>query len=133
MFRSSDKVLVFKYNWVQILGISKNYFKMLTLPITFVLNLSCILFFSGLAGVMLNRKNILITIMSIELTLLAINLNFAACSIYLDDIVGQIFVVFILAIAAAETAVGLAILSVFYKLKNTIELKSIKNKKNSKL
>lgn len=71
--------------------------------------------------------------MSIELTLLAINLNFAACSIYLDDIIGQIFVIFILAIAAAETAVGLAILSVFYKLKNTIELKSIKNKKNSKL
>jgi NADH-quinone oxidoreductase subunit K len=106
---------------------------MLTLPITFILNLSCILFFLGLAGVMLNRKNILITIMSIELTLLAINLNFAACSIYLDDIIGQIFVIFILAIAAAETAVGLAILSVFYKLKNTIELKSIKNKKNSKL
>lgn len=71
--------------------------------------------------------------MSIELTLLAISLNFAACSIYLDDIVGQIFVVFILAIAAAETAVGLAVLSVFYRLKNTIELKSIKNKKNSKL
>ena len=71
--------------------------------------------------------------MSIELLLLAINLNFAAFSVYLDDIVGQIFVLFILAIAAAESAIGLAIVTVMYKLKNSIELKPIKKKRNNKL
>ena len=70
--------------------------------------------------------------MSVELLLLAVNLNFAAFSIYLDDIVGQIFVLFILTIAAAESAVGLALITVFYKLKNTIELEPIKKKINSK-
>lgn len=84
-------------------------------------------------GIILNRKNILITIMSIELLLLAVNLNFAAFSIYLDDIVGQIFVLFILTIAAAESAIGLAIITVFYRLKNTIQLEPIKKKKNNKL
>lgn len=106
---------------------------MLTININFIFNLTCIIFFIGLIGIILNRKNILITIMSIELLLLAVNLNFAAFSIYLDDIVGQIFVVFILAIAAAESAIGLAIITVFYKLKNTIELEPIKKKINSKL
>ena len=71
--------------------------------------------------------------MSIELLLLAINLNFAAISIYLDDIVGQIFVLFILTIAAAESAVGISIITVFYKLKNSIELNSIKKKLINKL
>lgn len=84
-------------------------------------------------GIILNRKNILITIMSIELLLLAVNLNFAAFSIYLDDIVGQIFVIFILTIAAAESAIGLAIITVFYRLKNTIQLEPIKKKINNKL
>ena len=107
--------------------------KMLTISIKFILNLTCFIFFIGLLGVILNRKNILITIMSIELLLLAINLNFAAFSVYLDDIVGQIFVLFILAIAAAESAIGLAIVTVMYKLKNSIELKPIKKKRNNKL
>lgn len=71
--------------------------------------------------------------MSIELMLLAVNLNFAAFSIYLDDIVGQIFVLFILAIAAAESAIGLSILTVLYRLKNSIQLDPIKKKINSKL
>lgn len=84
-------------------------------------------------GIILNRKNILITIMSIELLLLAVNLNFAAFSIYLDDITGQIFVLFILTIAAAESAIGLAIITVFYRLKNTIQLEPIKKKINNKL
>lgn len=66
--------------------------------------------------------------MSIELLLLAVNLNFAAFSIYLDDIVGQIFIIFILMIAAAESAIGLAILTVFYRLKNSIQFKSIKKR-----
>lgn len=106
---------------------------MLTISITYVLTLTCIVFFIGLIGIVLNRKNILIIIMSIELLLLAVNLNFAAFSIYLDDIVGQIFVLFILTIAAAESAIGLAIITVFYKLKNSIQLEPIKKKINNKI
>jgi NADH-quinone oxidoreductase subunit K len=106
---------------------------MITLNITYILNLTSIVFFIGLIGIVLNRKNILIIIMSIELLLLAINLNFAAFSIYLDDIIGQIFVLFILTIAAAESAIGLAIITVFYKLKNSIELEPIKKKNNNKV
>ena len=66
--------------------------------------------------------------MSIELLLLAVNLNFAAFSIYLDDIVGQIFIIFVLMVAAAESAVGLAILTVFYRLRNSILFESVKKK-----
>ena len=68
--------------------------------------------------------------MSIELMLLAINLNFIIFSIYLDDVVGYIFVLFVLTVAATESAIGLAILSVYYKLKQTIQLDIIKNIKN---
>jgi len=106
---------------------------MITLNITYILNLTCIVFFIGLIGIVLNRKNILIIIMSIELLLLAVNLNFAAFSIYLDDIVGQIFVLFILTIAAAESAIGLAIITTFYRLKNSIQLEPIKKKLNNKI
>jgi NADH-quinone oxidoreductase subunit K len=106
---------------------------MLTISINFVLALTCIIFFIGLLGIILNRKNILITIMSIELLLLSVNLNFAAFSIYLDDIIGQIFILFVLTIAAAESATGLAIITVLYKLKNSIELEPIKKKINNKL
>jgi NADH-quinone oxidoreductase subunit K len=106
---------------------------MLTISITYILNLTCIVFFIGLIGIVLNRKNILIIIMSIELLLLAVNLNFAALSVYLDDIVGQIFVLFILTIAAAESAIGLAIITVFYRLKNSIQLEPIKKKINNKI
>jgi NADH-quinone oxidoreductase subunit K len=74
---------------------------MLTININFILSLTCIVFFIGLLGIILNRKNILTIIMSIELLLL-VNLNFAAFSIYLDDI-GQIFVLFVLTIAATES------------------------------
>jgi NADH-quinone oxidoreductase subunit K len=106
---------------------------MLTININFILYLTCIVFFIGLIGIVLNRKNILVIIMSIELLLLSINLNFAAFSIYLDDVVGQIFVLFILTIAAAESAIGLAIITVLYRLKNSIELSPIKKKINNKL
>ena len=90
-------------------------------------------FFIGLIGIVLNRKNILIIIMSIELLLLAVNLNFAALSVYLDDIIGQIFVLFILTIAATESAIGLAIITVFYRLKNSIELEPIKKRITNKI
>jgi len=91
-----------------------------------MLVITSIIFFIGLCGIVLNRKNILNIIMSIELLLLSVNLNFAIFSIYLDDIVGQIFVIFILTIAAAESAIGLAIITVFYRLKGSIELEPIK-------
>jgi NADH-quinone oxidoreductase subunit K len=99
---------------------------MLYISTNFVLKLTCIVFFIGLIGIILNRKNILIIIMSIELLLLAVNLNFAIFSIYLDDIIGQIFILFILTIAATESACGIAIITAFYKLKNSIQLDSIK-------
>jgi NADH-quinone oxidoreductase subunit K len=71
--------------------------------------------------------------MSIELLLLAVNLNFATFSIYLDDVVGQIFILFILTIAAAESAIGLAIITVLYRLKNSIQLEPIKKKRTNKI
>lgn len=106
---------------------------MLTIGMNYLLNVTLIVFFIGLMGIILNRKNILITIMSIELLLLAVNLNFAAFSIYLDDIIGQIFILFILTIAATESAIGLAIITVFYRLKNSIQLDSIRKKVTNKI
>lgn len=106
---------------------------MLTVNINYILSLTSIVFFIGLIGIVLNRKNILIIIMSIELLLLAVNLNFAALSIYLDDIIGQIFILFILTIAATESAIGLAVITVFYRLKNSIELEPIKKRMTNKI
>ena len=88
---------------------------LINISVNFILNLTSILFIIGLLGVVLNRKNILTILMSIEILLLAVNLNFAALSIYLDDIIGHIFVIFILTIAAAESAIGLAIITRFYR------------------
>lgn len=106
---------------------------MITVSINYILNLTALVFFIGLFGVILNRKNILTILMSIELLLLGVNLNFATLSIYLDDVIGHIFVIFILTIAAAESAIGLAIITVFYKLKNSIELNPIKKKLTNKI
>ena len=99
---------------------------MIITNINYILNTIIFLFLIGALGLVLNRKSILITIMSIELMLLAVNLNFIIFSIYLDDIIGHIFVIFILTIAATESAIGLAILTVYYKLKNTIQMDKIK-------
>ena len=103
---------------------------MILTNINYILNTVVLLFLIGVLGLVLNRKNILITIMSIELMLLAVNLNFIVFSIYLDDIVGHIFVIFILTIAATESAIGLAILTIYYKLKNTIQMDKIKTIKS---
>jgi NADH-quinone oxidoreductase subunit K len=100
---------------------------MIILNLNYILNVILTLFLIGVLGLVLNRKNILITLISIELMLLAINLNFVIFSIYLDDIVGYIFVLFVLTIAATESAIGLAILTVYYRLKNTIKIDKIKN------
>ena len=104
-------------------------FSLVNIDISFILIITTILFLIGVLGLVINRNNILIIIMSIEIMLLAVNLNFVIFSIYLDDIVGYVFVLFILTIAAAESAIGLAILSAYYKLNNTIQLESIKQLK----
>ena len=106
---------------------------MVTVSINYILGLTATVFFIGLFGVILNRKNVLTILMSIELLLLGVNLNFATLSIYLDDVIGHIFVIFILTIAAAESAIGLAIITVFYKLKNSIELEPIKKRLTNKI
>jgi len=103
---------------------------MIILNLNYILNIVVTLFLIGVLGLVLNRKNILITIMSIELMLLAVNLNFVIFSIYLNDITGYVFVLFILTIAAAESAIGLAILTVYYRLKYTIRVDKIKNIKS---
>ena len=93
---------------------------MILTNLNFILIVTTTLFSIGVLGLVLNKKNILIIIMSIELMLLAVNLNFIVFSIYLDDVLGQLFVLFILTVAATESSIGLAILSVYYKVKNTI-------------
>lgn len=89
------------------------------------LSTSLFLFLIGIWGIFLVKKNIIIILMSIELILLSINLNFIIFSIVLDDIVGQIFALFILTVAAAESAIGLAILVVYYRLKGVISINYI--------
>jgi NADH-quinone oxidoreductase subunit K len=87
-----------------------------------LLTLSTLIFLFGILGLVLNKRNLLIILMSIELMLLGINLNFIFFSVYLDDIMGQIFALYILTVAAAESAIGLAIFTVYYKDKQTILL-----------
>ena len=103
---------------------------MIATNINYILSITITLFLIGSVGLVLNRKNILITIMSIELMLLSVNLNFIIFSIYLDDVVGYLFVLFILTIAATESAIGLAILSIYYKLKQSIQMDKIKSLKS---
>lgn len=84
-----------------------------------------ILFMIGILGIFTNRKNIIVVLMSIELMLLAINFNFIAISYYHDDIIGQIFALFILTVAAAESAIGLAILVIYSRIKGTVVIEFI--------
>jgi NADH-quinone oxidoreductase subunit K len=98
---------------------------MLVLNILNFLRATTVLFFVSVLGLVLNRKNILITIISLELILLTININLTIFSIYLDDIVGQVFVLFVLAVAATESSIGLAILTTYFKLKNFIQTDQI--------
>ena len=87
--------------------------------------LSCLLFCIGLGGIFANRKNIISLLMSIELMLLAININFVAFSAFLHDLVGQIFAIFVLTVAGAEAAIGLAILIIYFNNNKNITLKNI--------
>ena len=93
--------------------------------ITTFLGVSTTLFLIWVLGIGLNRKNILIILMSVELMLLAVNINFVVFSVYLDDLIGQMFALFILTVAAAESAIGLAILVAYYKVRNSIAVESI--------
>lgn len=87
--------------------------------------LGAVLFTLGVFGIFLNRKNVITILMSIELMLLAVNINLVSFSAYLNDISGQIFTIFVLTVAAAEAAIGLAILVVFYRNKGSIAVEDI--------
>ena len=93
------------------------------------LTLAALLFTIGVFGMFLNRKNVIVILMSVELMLLAVNINFVAFSAYLDDLVGQVFTMFILTVAAAEAAIGLAILVVFFRNKGSIAVEDISSMK----
>ncbi len=89
------------------------------------LAVSAALFVTGMFGVFLNRRNIIILLMSIELILLSVNINLAAFSVHLGDLAGQVFALFVLTVAAAEAAIGLAILVVYYRVRGTIAIDDI--------
>ncbi len=89
------------------------------------LTLSCLLFVLGVCGIFLNRKNIITILMSIELMLLAVNINLVAFSVALGDITGQVFALFVLTVAAAEAAIGLAILVAFFRNRGSIAVEDI--------
>ncbi|HKL50484.1 MAG TPA: NADH-quinone oxidoreductase subunit NuoK [Wenzhouxiangellaceae bacterium] len=99
------------------------------LTLAHFLTFGAILFSIGVAGIFLNRKNIIILLMSIELLLLAVNMNFVAFSRFLDNMDGQVFVFFILTVAAAEAAIGLAILVVLFRNRQTINVEDIEELK----
>ena len=84
-----------------------------------------LLFIIGLLGIVLNRRNILIVLMCIELVLLSLNLNFITFSVYFDDLYGQLFSLFILTVAAAESAIGLAIIIVYYRIRSNISMEQV--------
>ena len=93
------------------------------------LTLGAIIFTIGIIGLFLNRKNVIVILMSIELILLAVNINLVSFSIFLQDLSGQIFTLFILTVAAAEAAIGLAIIVVYYRNAGTIRVEEIENLK----
>ena len=93
------------------------------------LTVAAILFTLGILGIFLNRRNVIIILMSIELILLAVNLNFVAFSTFLQDMVGQLFAMFVLTVAAAEAAIGLAILVVYFRNRGTIAVEDINQMK----
>jgi NADH-quinone oxidoreductase subunit K len=95
------------------------------IPLAHYLTVAAILFTLGIFGIFLNRKNVIVILMSIELMLLAINLNFVAFSAYLGDLAGQVFAMFVLTVAAAEAAIGLAILVVYFRNRGSIEVEDI--------
>jgi NADH-quinone oxidoreductase subunit K len=98
---------------------------MMTISLAQFLIVAAILFTLGVAGVILNRKNIIVVLMSVELILLSVNLNLVSFSAFLGDLTGQIFALFILTVAAAEAAIGLAILVAYYRNRGSIAVDDI--------
>ncbi len=98
---------------------------MLEIGLTHYLAVAAILFTLGIFGIFLNRKNVIIILMSIELMLLAVNINLVAFSVHLGDLVGQIFAMFVLTVAAAEAAIGLAILVVYFRNRGSIGVEDV--------
>ena len=95
------------------------------IPLSHFLILSALLFSIGVVGIFMNRKNLIVLLMAIELMLLAVNMNFIAFAHSLNDLSGQVFVFFILTVAAAESAIGLAILVVLFRNLNTIDVEDL--------
>ena len=98
---------------------------MIEIGLAHYLAVAAILFTLGIFGIFLNRKNVIIILMSVELMLLAVNINLVAFSAYAGDLVGQIFALFILTVAAAEAAIGLAILVVFFRNRGSIAVEDV--------
>ena len=98
---------------------------MLDIGLAHYLSVAAVLFTLGILGIFLNRKNVIIILMSVELMLLAVNINLVAFSAELNDLVGQVFAMFVLTVAAAEAAVGLAILVIFFRNRGTIAVEDI--------
>ncbi len=102
---------------------------MINIGLGHYLFLAAIIFIIGVIGIFLNRKNVIIILMSIELILLAVNINLVSFSIFTHDLTGQIFTMFILTVAAAEAAIGLAIIVVYYRNKGSIRVEDINSLK----
>jgi NADH-quinone oxidoreductase subunit K len=96
-----------------------------TIGLSHYLTVGALLFTIGILGIFLNRKNVIVILMSIELILLAVNINLVAFSTHLGDLVGQVFALLVLTVAAAEAAIGLAILVVFYRNRGSIAVEDI--------
>lgn len=101
----------------------------MTIGLEHYLSVAAVLFTLGVLGIFLNRKNIIIFLMSIELMLLAVNINFVAFSVFLGDLMGQVFALLILTVAAAEAAIGLAILVAFFRNRGTIAVEDVSSMK----
>jgi len=98
---------------------------MLTIGLGHYLTVGAILFVLGVFGIFMNRKNVIVILMSVELILLSVNMNLVGFSAALDDLAGQIFAMFILTVAAAEAAIGLAIVVIYFRARGTIEVEDI--------
>ena len=100
---------------------------MIDISLGHYLTLGAIIFTIGIIGIFLNRKNIIVVLMSIELILLAVNINLVSFSVFFNDLIGQIFTLFILTVAAAEAAIGLAIIVAYYRNTGTVHVEEIKS------
>jgi len=101
----------------------------MTITITHFLTVSALMFIIGIFGIFLNRRSVIVILMSVELILLSVNLNFIAFSAHLQDMVGQVFALFVLTVAAAEAAIGLAILVVFFRNRGSIAVEDVSTMK----